>query len=132
MTSQSDGQFGQFGGLVIFFGFRCVNIPKDKTPVKCHDIFYIVCRYRRYGQLKFGDFGQKMLNRLYRLLLSPQPLLSQLTTFVNNYFISTTLVNLTAFVNFCQLGATSFVTNINHVCRYGRGHYFCQTVRPLL
>ena len=67
LDDQSDGQFGQFGALVSFFGlfgFRGVNIPKDKTPVKCHDIFYIVCRYMRYGQLKFGDFGQKRLNRL--------------------------------------------------------------------
>ena len=55
------------------------------------------------------------------------------TTFVTAHdfcqFKSSTFVSLTSFVN-SEL--TSFVTNINHLCRYGRGHYFCQPVRPLL
>ena len=50
-----------------------------------------------------------------------------LTTFVTVHqfcqFISTAFVNLTTFVN-SEL--TSFVNNINHLCRYRRSHYFCQ------
>ena len=49
------------------------------------------------------------------------------TTFVTAHqfcqFISAAFVNLTTFVN-SEL--TSYVNNINHLCRYRRGHYFCQ------
>ena len=49
------------------------------------------------------------------------------TTFVTAHqlcqFIATVFVNLITFVN-SEL--TSFVNNINHLCRYRRGHYFCQ------
>ena len=49
------------------------------------------------------------------------------TTFVTAHqfcqFIATVVVNLITFVN-SEL--TSFVNNINHLCRYRRGHYFCQ------
>ncbi len=38
-------------------------------------------------------------------------------------FISTTFVNLTTFVN---SEVTGFINNITHLCRYRRGHYFCQ------
>ena len=52
------------------------------------------------------------------------------TTFVTAHqfcqFISTAFVNLTTFVNFVNSELTSFVSNINHLCRYRRGHYFCQ------
>ena len=55
---------------------------------------------------------------------SPQPLLSQLTSFVNSYqpLLSTSPL-LSTFFN-SEL--TSFVNNINHLCRFRRGHHFCQ------
>ena len=56
--------------------------------------------------------------------LSPQPLLSLLTSFVNSYqpLLSTSPLLST----FVKSEVTSFVNNINHLCRYIRGHYFCQ------
>ena len=54
------------------------------------------------------------------------------TTFVTArqfcQFISTAFVNLTTFVNFCQLRAHQFCQQYQPlvVCRYRRGHYFCQ------
>ena len=68
----------------------------------------------RYGQLKFGDFGQK------KAYPSVAPTFVASTTFVTAHdfcqFISTTFVNLTAFVNFCQL----------------RAHQFCHKYQPLM
>ena len=52
------------------------------------------------------------------------PLSSQLTSFVNSYqpLLSTSPL----FPTFVNSELTSFVNNINHLCRYRRGHYFCQ------
>ena len=52
-------------GLVSFFSrhFRVSGCQHSKSQ-KSWEVswsFYIVCRFTRYGQLKFGDFGQKRL-----------------------------------------------------------------------
>ena len=65
-------------------------------------------------------YGARMVHVL-RPDASVAPTFVTSTTFVTAHqfcqFISTTFVN---------SGLTSFVSNINHLCRYRRGHYFCQ------
>ena len=83
----------------------------------------------RYGQLKFGDFGQKVLTvcSAYFCHLNHFCHSSRLLSIHINHFCQPH--------RFCQLLSTQsspILSHINHLCHYGRGHYFCQPVRPLL
>ena len=52
------------------------------------------------------------------------------TTFVTAHqfceFISTAFINLTTFINFCQLRPHQFCQQYQPLMSYRRGHYFCQ------